>query len=146
MAWGAAGWNRVPQSPCRPTCPLCSGLVYANEPCGRCFAPAEVIDSIRTRDRPPSFIGVLGPSGVGKTVYLGMLLDLLARGAGGLSGLARGPFSVALHRTLVLALERQRFPDDGGVLVFVLAKSTSQARAVALTRNLWSNSGMPPRR
>ena len=59
----------------------------------------------------PRFVGVVGPSGVGKTVYLGMLLDLLSRGAGGLHGLARGPFSLALHRNVMLSMERQRFPD-----------------------------------
>jgi hypothetical protein len=56
-------------------------------------------------------VGVLGPSGVGKTVYLGMLLDLLARGVGGLRGVAQSPFSLTLHRKLILALERQRFPE-----------------------------------
>jgi hypothetical protein len=54
---------------------------------------------------------VLGTSGVGKTVYLGMLLDLLARGACGLHGLAQGPFTLSLQRKLILALERQRFPE-----------------------------------
>jgi hypothetical protein len=54
---------------------------------------------------------VLGPTGVGKTVYLGMLLDLLSRGTNGLHGLSRSPFSLTLHRNLILALERQRFPE-----------------------------------
>jgi hypothetical protein len=54
---------------------------------------------------------VIGPSGVGKTVYLGMLLDLLARGACGLHGLAQSPFTLNLHRNSILALERQRFPE-----------------------------------
>jgi hypothetical protein len=40
-----------------------------------------------------------------------MLLDMLARGAGGLHGMARGPCSLSLHRNLILALENQRFPD-----------------------------------
>lgn len=92
-------------------CPLCGGRLAGDSGCGSCFAPAEVIVSIVARAAPPRFVGVLGPSGVGKTVYLGMLLDLLSRGSGGLSGLARGPFSVALHRNLMLALERQRFPE-----------------------------------
>jgi hypothetical protein len=100
-----------PQPASKTACPMCGGGVVGDSGCGRCFAPAEVIESITARDKPPRFLGVLGPSGVGKTVYLGMLLDLLSRGAGGLQGLARGPFSLQLHRTLVLALERQRFPD-----------------------------------
>src|SRR3954471_24623635 len=92
-------------------CPLCGGHLYEGEVCRSCFAPAELIESISARERPPKFVGVLGPSGVGKTVYLGMLLDLLSRGVGGLNGMARSPFSLALHRSLILSLERQRFPD-----------------------------------
>jgi hypothetical protein len=91
-------------------CPLCDGHLFEGDACGTCHVPSAVIDSILNRDREPRFVGVLGPSGVGKTVYLGMLLDMLARGAGGLHGMARGPFSVALHRNLILALEQQRFP------------------------------------
>jgi hypothetical protein len=93
------------------TCPLCDGHVYQGDPCGACYAPAGVIESIVASERVPRFVGVLGPTNVGKTVYLGMLLDMLARGVGGLHGMARGPFSLSLHRNLILALENQRFPD-----------------------------------
>jgi hypothetical protein len=92
-------------------CPLCGGHTYEGEPCGSCFLPYKVIESVKTRPHPPQFVVVMGPTGVGKTVYLGMLLDLLARGAGGLQGLSRSPFSLTLHRNLILALERQRFPE-----------------------------------
>jgi hypothetical protein len=92
-------------------CPLCNGHIYQGDPCESCHAPANLIEAILSRGRPRRFIGVLGPTGAGKTVYLSMLLDMLARGAGGLHGLARGPCSLALHRNLILALERQRFPD-----------------------------------
>jgi hypothetical protein len=56
-------------------------------------------------------VGVLGPRAVGKPVFLGMLQDLLARGVGGLRGVAQSPFTLTLHRNLILALERQRFPE-----------------------------------
>ncbi|HWU37080.1 MAG TPA: hypothetical protein VN203_05475, partial [Candidatus Acidoferrum sp.] len=79
-------------------CPLCGGHTYEGEPCGSCFLPFKVIESIRSRPHPPSFVVVLGPTGVGKTVYLGMLLDLLSRGVGGLQGLSRSPYSLTLHR------------------------------------------------
>jgi hypothetical protein len=36
---------------------------------------------------------------------------MLARGVGGLRGLAQSPFTLNLHRNLILALERQRFPE-----------------------------------
>lgn len=91
-------------------CPLCDQTVSVGNACTRCFAPAEVIRSIAIREAPPRFVGVLGPTNVGKTVYLGMLLDLLSRNAGGLHGVARGSFSLELHRNLILSLERQRFP------------------------------------
>jgi hypothetical protein len=90
---------------------LCESRISDDTSCPTCYAPAEVISSILSRQRPPRFVGVLGPSGVGKTVYLGMLLDLLSRGAGGLHGLAHGPFSLALHRKLIVSLEHQRFPE-----------------------------------
>jgi hypothetical protein len=92
-------------------CPLCEAQAYVGQSCTSCFLPAKVIESIRARPDPPQFVGVLGPSAVGKTVYLGMLLDLLARGAGGLRGVAQSPFTLTLHRKLILALERQRFPE-----------------------------------
>jgi len=91
-------------------CPLCDTPLNFGSSCSRCHAPAEVIRSIMSREPPPRFVGVLGPTNVGKTVYLGMLLDLLSRGAGGLHGVARGSFSLELHRNLILSLERQRFP------------------------------------
>jgi hypothetical protein len=70
-----------------------------------------VIESIVSRPTASRFVGVLGPAGVGKTVYLGMLLDLLARGTCGLHGMAQSPFTLSLHRNLIVALERQRFPE-----------------------------------
>jgi hypothetical protein len=92
-------------------CPLCGATTYAGNACTACFLPSKVMESIRYRPDSPRFLGVLGTSGVGKTVYLGMLLDLLARGACGLHGLAQGAFTLNLQRKLVLALERQRFPE-----------------------------------
>src|SRR3974377_179476 len=92
-------------------CPLCGSNTYEGEPCGSCLLPFKVIESIRSRPHPPRFVVVLGPTGVGKTVYLGMLLDLLSRGVGGLQGLSRSPYPLPLHRNLILALERQRFPE-----------------------------------
>lgn len=99
------------RSPDGSPCPLCFTTTYPGSACSTCFLPARVMESIRSRPDLPRFLGVLGTSGVGKTVYLGMLLDLLARGACGLHGLAQGPFTLNLQRKLILALERQRFPE-----------------------------------
>lgn len=91
-------------------CPFCGEAVRGSA-CGGCYAPAEIIRSILRRAAAPRIVGILGPSGVGKTVYLGMLLDLLAHGAAGLHGMARGSFSLSMQRQVMLALERQRFPE-----------------------------------
>jgi hypothetical protein len=102
--------NGAAKGPSKLQCPLCELAITTGSACPRCYAPAEVVRSVAAREEPPRFVGVLGPSNVGKTVYLGMLLDLLSRGVGGLYGVARGSFSLELHRNLILALERQRFP------------------------------------
>jgi hypothetical protein len=91
-------------------CPLC-GAAVPRQACDRCFAPREVIASIVGRSTRPRCVGVLGPSGAGKTVFLGLLLDILARGTAELHGMARGPFSLMLHRHVMQALEGQRFPE-----------------------------------
>ena len=49
-------------------CPLCGGHIYEGEPCGSCFVPYKVIESIRSRPHAPKFVVVMGPTGVGKTV------------------------------------------------------------------------------
>lgn len=104
----AQDYNRLPNY---YPCPLCGASVYVGQACSACWLPAKVIESIQSRPEDPRFVAVLGPTAAGKTVYLGMLLDLLARGAGGLRGVARCPFTLTLHRNLILALERQRFPE-----------------------------------
>ncbi|QDV35807.1 TRAFAC clade GTPase domain-containing protein [Tautonia plasticadhaerens] len=105
--------NYLDESPYRTnqiTCPFCGGGVRGAA-CGQCHAPMEVVQSIGGRPVPPRVVGVLGPSGVGKTVYLGILLDLLSHGVGSLHGVARGPFSLNLQRQVMFAMQQQRFPD-----------------------------------
>jgi len=53
----------------------------------------------------------LGASGAGKTVYLGMLLDMLSKGVNGLRGLPNGAFSLGVQEQTIGALERRRFPE-----------------------------------
>src|SRR5262245_1293867 len=108
MNLGLQEYHRVPSG---SACPLCGAPIYEGNSCSTCLLPSKVIESILSRPDSPRFVGVLGPTGVGMTVYLGLLLDLLARGECGLHGLARSPFTLTLHRKLILALERQRFPE-----------------------------------
>jgi hypothetical protein len=62
----------------------------------------------------PHMIAVLGPSGVGKTVYLGMLMDILTRQIGLLRSTARGPMSISLQQATTTALATGWFPEKTG--------------------------------
>lgn len=87
-------------------------MVYSpGDACKRCQTPLEVSRSIFLRDEVSSFVTVLGASGAGKTVYLGLLLDMLSRGHGNLTGVPNGAFSVAVQQHTVAALEHRRFPE-----------------------------------
>jgi hypothetical protein len=55
-------------------------------------------------------IAVLGTSGAGKTVYLGMLMDMLSRRSDPLQVLARGAFSITLQQLTTSSLAEGEFP------------------------------------
>ena len=56
-------------------------------------------------------IAVIGASGAGKTVYLGLLMDMLTRHVGLLRSTARGPMSISLQQTTTTALATGWFPE-----------------------------------
>lgn len=92
-------------------CLCCDALHSDGVLCGNCHAPLELTRTVRARGVPPKFVAVLGASGAGKTVYLGVLLDMLSNGGRGLKGFASGAFSVALQQQTMAALEGRRFPE-----------------------------------
>lgn len=79
--------------------------------CRNCSAPMALAHQAATQKVQPRMVGVLGASGVGKTVYLGMMMDMLSRQPQRLQLLARGAFSITLQQTTVAALARCQFPD-----------------------------------
>ncbi len=79
--------------------------------CGYCHVPLDVSQSANAHGTKPSFIPVLGASGAGKTVYIGLLLDMLSKGTHGLVGLANNSFSLTVQQQTVAALEKRRFPE-----------------------------------
>ncbi len=56
-------------------------------------------------------IAIIGASGAGKTVYLGLLMELLTRQVGLLRSTARGPMSISLQQTTTTALATGWFPE-----------------------------------
>ncbi|MCO6454285.1 MAG: GTPase domain-containing protein [Pirellulaceae bacterium] len=80
------------------------------ELCRHCHAPMALARQANNRKAPPHLVGVLGAADAGKTVYLGMLTDMLSRQQGRLNLMARGAFSVSLQQTTMAALSSCQFP------------------------------------
>ncbi|MBN2475727.1 MAG: hypothetical protein JXB62_14035 [Pirellulales bacterium] len=78
--------------------------------CSHCAAPMALAHQTNDQKVQPQMVGVIGPSSVGKTVYLGMLMDMLSRQPERLHLLARGAFSITLQQTTLSALSRCEFP------------------------------------
>jgi hypothetical protein len=78
--------------------------------CSECSAPMALIREAVQQQREPRLISVLGDSNVGKTVYLGFLLDMLSKRAGDFEAIPKGAYSVNLQQTVVNHLSRRQFP------------------------------------
>lgn len=79
--------------------------------CPDCQTPAELSRSVATRIGDQHFVSVLGASNAGKTVYSGLLLDILSNGTDDFRGRATSAFSVDLQEQVVTALQRRTFPE-----------------------------------
>ncbi|MGW8256565.1 MAG: TRAFAC clade GTPase domain-containing protein [Thermoguttaceae bacterium] len=82
----------------------------AAEFCHRCLAPMALTHQANSQNTKPRMVAVMGASGVGKTVYLGMLMDMLSRQPDKIQMLARGAFSITLQQNTIAALVRCAFP------------------------------------
>ena len=84
---------------------------YNTELCHHCAAPLALSHQARTQGVRPQMVAVLGTAAAGKTVYLGMLLDMLTRQNSRVQVLARGAFSITLQQRTMMALSNCRFPE-----------------------------------
>ncbi len=92
-------------------CYICEAdNTYDAEYCHQCLAPMALAHQANSQDVHPLMVAVMGASGVGKTVYLGMLMDMLSQQSDKMQVLARGAFSITLQQTTVSALARCAFP------------------------------------
>ena len=78
--------------------------------CANCLAPMALSPDVTGHEREPSIISVMGHSNVGKTVYLGFLLDMLSKRAGDFQAIPKGAYSVNLQETVIRHLQRRLFP------------------------------------
>ena len=102
---------RLAQYALQVPCFVCEGPnAFDTELCRHCFAPMAVTHRAAEQKLSPQMIGVLGCSDAGKTVYLGMLMDILSRQVGALRARARGAFSITLQQTTTASLAQCEFP------------------------------------
>jgi hypothetical protein len=102
---------RLAQYAVQVPCYVCGqGNTHDSELCRVCYAPMALAHQAKTQKTQPRMIATIGASGVGKTVYLGMLMDMLSRQPHGLQLMARGAFSINMQQTTVSALVRREFP------------------------------------
>jgi len=78
--------------------------------CANCGAPMALIHEAVSQDRDPCIVTVVGDSNVGKTVYLGMLLDMLSKRADDFEAVPKGAYSVNLQHTVISYLASRQFP------------------------------------
>ena len=78
--------------------------------CNDCGAPMALIQEAVMQDRDPQIVTVMGDSNVGKTVYLGMLLDMLSKRADDFEAVPKGAYSVNLQHNVVSYLGARQFP------------------------------------
>jgi hypothetical protein len=130
---------RLAQYAVQVPCYVCSGgNTFDAEVCRHCFAPMALAHQSKTQNVRPLMVATLGSAGAGKTVFLGMLMDMLSRQPEQVQLLARGAFSVTLQQMTVAALARCEFPaktpsePDRWNWVHCQVKSQYQRRAVEL--------------
>lgn len=95
------------------SCYVCGGgNSFDAELCRHCFAPMALAHQAGTNKKAqPQLVTTIGTSNVGKTVYLGMLMDMLSRQAQPPQAVIRGAFSLTLQQSAMAALADCLFPE-----------------------------------
>lgn len=93
-------------------CVCCGAIIGSKDVfCRQCATPTTLSRAASHSSVETGFISVLGASNAGKTVYLGMLLDVLNKDGGAVSGAPKSTFSVNLQEQVITALESRQFPE-----------------------------------
>ena len=103
---------RLAQYSVQVPCFVCgTGNAFDAELCRNCYAPMPLTNQSEDSQQKTHLLATVGSSGAGKTVYLGMLMDLLSRQSHHLQMIARGAFSISLQQRTMSALARCEFPE-----------------------------------
>ena len=74
------------------------------------MAPLAVGECQDESGQPPNIVSIVGDSNVGKTVYLGFLLDMLTQRAGDFDAVPVGAYSVDIQQTVITHIANRLFP------------------------------------
>jgi len=78
--------------------------------CRQCLAPMALVHDAGAQEAPPALVSIIGESNVGKTVYLGFLLDMLSQRAGDFEAIPKGAYSIDLQQTVISHMAARAFP------------------------------------
>jgi len=78
--------------------------------CHECFAPMALVHDSIAQEREPRIVSIIGDTNVGKTVYLGFLLDMLSQRANDFEAIPRGAYSVDLQQLVISHMAYRMFP------------------------------------
>ena len=102
---------RLAQYSVQVPCFICDGgNSFDAEVCRHCQAPMALAHQANLRKTPPQLVAAIGSADAGKTVYLGMLLDMLSKRADDFDAVPKGAYSVDLQHSVVSHLAARHFP------------------------------------
>lgn len=78
--------------------------------CLDCGAPMAIAHDVVSQEREPQIVSIIGESNVGKTVYLGFLLDMLSQRVGDFEAIPRGAYSIDLQQNVISHMAQRAFP------------------------------------
>ena len=103
---------RLAQFAVQVPCYVCGGeTALAAERCRHCCAPVALTNQALAQKKKPQHLAILGAPGAGKSVYLGLLMDMLSRHDRGMKILPRGAFSISLQHSVSTSLALGYFPN-----------------------------------
>ena len=93
-------------------CLICGATNHLIESlqCKHCSAPMSLAQDAAAQAGGQQIVSIVGASNVGKTVYLGFLLDMLSQRAGDFEAIPIGAYSVDVQQTVVSDMAHRAFP------------------------------------
>jgi hypothetical protein len=79
--------------------------------CRHCTAPMEITRVYNATQVRPAIMPTIGADGVGKSVYLGLMLDILSRQRNHTESLTNDASSIVIQKEIMSALARNSFPE-----------------------------------